>query len=59
MLTDDEIKAIARRWAERYQEDRDSEFTLQEDLLEVYIVDAIKEALRLQHDRAKQASQEL
>ncbi len=54
MLTDEEIKAIARRWAERYQEDRDSEYTLQEDLLEVYIADAIKEALRLQRDRAKE-----
>jgi hypothetical protein len=46
MLTDNDITAIARRWAERYQEDRDSEYTLQEDLLEVYIADAIKEALR-------------
>ncbi len=46
MLTDDAIKAIAHRWAERYQEDRDSEFTLQKDPLEVYIADAIKEALR-------------
>jgi hypothetical protein len=54
MLTDDDIKAIARRWAERYQEDHDSEYTLQEDLLEVYIADAIKEALRLQRDRAKE-----
>jgi hypothetical protein len=59
MLTDDAIKAIARRWAERYQEDRDSDYTLQVYPLEVYIADAIKEALRLQHDRAKQASKEL
>ena len=58
MLTDAEIKAIAHRWAERYQEDRDSEFTLQEDLLEVYIADAIKEALRVQHDRAKEPTQD-
>lgn len=58
MLTDDEIKAIARRWAERYQEDRDSEYTLQADLLEVYIADAIKNALRLQHDRAKEPTKD-
>jgi hypothetical protein len=58
MLTDDEIKAIARRWAERYQEDRDSEYTLQEDLLEVYIADAIKNALRVQHDRAKEPTKD-
>jgi hypothetical protein len=58
MLTDEEIKAIARRWAERYQEDRDSEYTLQEDPVEVYITDAIKEALRLQHDRAKEPTKD-
>jgi hypothetical protein len=58
MLTDDEIKAIARRWAERYQEDRDSEFTLQEDPLEVYIADAIREAVRQQHDRAKEPTKD-
>jgi hypothetical protein len=62
MLTDDEIKAIARRWAEPgtrwVQEDRDSEYTLQEDLLEVYIADAIKNALRVQHDRAKEPTKD-
>ncbi len=51
MLTDDEITPIARRWAERYQEDRDSDYTLQAQPLDVYIANAIKEALRLQHQQ--------
>jgi hypothetical protein len=52
MLTDDDINAIARRWAERYQEDRDSEYTLQEDPVEVSIADAIKEALRKERQQS-------
>ncbi len=51
MLTDDEIKLIARHWAERYQEDRNSDYTLQEQPLDVYIANAIKETLRLQHQQ--------